>query len=817
MYNLHLSAEQLEIRDTVRGFVTREVKPVVLKADRLDACDRRLPMALLEKASQLGLRTLALSEQRGGAGADNLTCCIVTEELAAGDADIAATLAETARLGHILFDRAMSDAQRERLLPPFLDNDRCQLAFAHHEPDTDTRLGVNYHRPATGGNDIKTTAVKSENGDWIVNGVKDCVANAPVAGLLAVLVHTSRGQAVLIVAADAPGLTVRAHERAWRHGPCGEVMFKDCRVPAENLLGDDAGHLLARDEASGRANPLMQAINLGVGRAAYEAAVDYARLRVQGGRPHRRASGDRHEARRDRHQARSGARRGLAGGMGVGSCRRLCRPQPCRSAAADDGASVRVRDDAERNQGRRRSVRRHGRHARHADAEIRPRRPHLSAQRRRQSRRQAAHRRGAGRLSPAVDRGRGGGIAFHTHEDVLMDFALSNEQRDWQMTARKFAEEEIRPISLARDEIPTAHETFDWEIVRKGSKLGFRTMAVPKEYGGEGTDFVTQALVMAELARADSAISKTFSQNWKWSHLISHACTDEQKARFLRPFVADDTFLLGKGISEPGAGSDNRLPPADDPKAGLKLRAERKGDEWILNGEKCFIANAPVGKLFFIDARTDPAAPLKQGTTLFLVPRDTPGFRIGKVFNKSGWRFYQNGEMIFEDARVPHANVVGEINGGARKAGGGGGDTTGGDIFGDLELCANALGICDDACETALRYARTTKQGGRILFEQQIVQLEINKMHMLTEALRSFVLRVAWEHDKKIRSCNAGLAMNFSTDVVQQVTELYMDIRGVEGCSMDHHADKLVRDSIIWSHLAGDSVQRMKVARRLAN
>ena len=398
-----------------------------------------------------------------------------------------------------------------------------------------------------------------------------------------------------------------------------------------------------------------------------------------------------------------------------------------------------------------------------------------------------------------------------------MDFTLSNEQRDWQMTARKFAEEEIRPISLARDAIPTAYETFDWEIVKKGSKLGFRTMAVPKEYGGQGTDFVTQALVMAELAQADSAISKTFSQNWKWSHLISASCTDEQKARFLKPFVEDDTFLLGKGISEPSAGSDNRLPPADDPKAGLKLRAERKGDEWILNGEKCFIANAPVGKLFFIDARTDPTVPLKQGTTLFLVPRDTPGFRIGKVFNKSGWRFYQNGEMIFEDARVPHANVVGEVNGGVRKAGGGGNDTTGGDIFGDLELCANALGICDDASQTAIRYARTTKQGGHALFEQQIVQLQINKMYMLTEALRSFVLRVAWEHDMKIHSRNAGLAMNFSTDVVQQVTELYMDIRGVDGCTMDHHADKLVRDSIIWSHLAGDSVQRMKVARRLAS
>jgi alkylation response protein AidB-like acyl-CoA dehydrogenase len=395
-----------------------------------------------------------------------------------------------------------------------------------------------------------------------------------------------------------------------------------------------------------------------------------------------------------------------------------------------------------------------------------------------------------------------------------MDFTLSNEQRAWQMTARKFAEEEVRPISLARDAIETAAETWDWDIIKRGSKLGFRTLAVPKEWGGHGADFVSQALVMAELARADSAMSKAFSQNWKWSHLISAACTEEQKRRFLPDFIADDGFVLGKGITEPGAGSDNRLPP-DDPKAGLKLKAERKGDEWILNGEKAFIANAPVGKLFFIDARTDTSVPLKQGTTMFLVPRDTPGFRIGKVFNKSGWRFYQNGEMIFENARVPHANVVGPVNGATRKSGGQGGDTTGGDLFGDLELAANALGICDDACESALRHARTATQGGQPLFAQQTIQLQINRMYMLTEALRAFVLRVAWEHDMKVHSANAGLAMNFSSDAVQEVAELYMEVRGLDGAHMDPHADKLVRDSIIWTHLAADSVQRMKVARRL--
>jgi butyryl-CoA dehydrogenase len=287
MYNLYLSAEQLEIRDTVRDFVTREVKPVVLKADRLDARDRRLPMALLDKASQLGLRTLTLAEDQGGAGADQLTCCIVTEELAAGDAAIAATLAETSRLANILFGRATTGAQRHRLLPLFTDSDRCHLAFARHEAGADDRLGVHYHRPTPAAPDVKTTAVSSGNGEWIVNGVKDCVANAPVAGLfaIAVTVPGRQGLRILIAPANAPGLTVRAHEDAWRHGPCGEVTFKDCRVPADNLLVDEAAELFARDESSGRGSVLMQAVNLGIGRAAYEAALDYAKLRVQGGRP----------------------------------------------------------------------------------------------------------------------------------------------------------------------------------------------------------------------------------------------------------------------------------------------------------------------------------------------------------------------------------------------------------------------------------------------------------------------------------------------------------------------------------------------------
>src|SRR5262245_46771062 len=116
MYSLHLSPEQLEIRDTVREFGAQKIKPVVLKSERLDARDRTLPMDLLDQASRIGLRTLALSEAAGGAGADHLTCCLVAEELGACDADFAATLAQTAWLAHVLFDHAMSDDLRDRYL-----------------------------------------------------------------------------------------------------------------------------------------------------------------------------------------------------------------------------------------------------------------------------------------------------------------------------------------------------------------------------------------------------------------------------------------------------------------------------------------------------------------------------------------------------------------------------------------------------------------------------------------------------------------------------------------------------------------------------
>lgn len=394
-----------------------------------------------------------------------------------------------------------------------------------------------------------------------------------------------------------------------------------------------------------------------------------------------------------------------------------------------------------------------------------------------------------------------------------MDFTLNEEQRHWQQEARKFAQEILRPASVARDQIEGGFAPWDWDIIEAGSKLGFRTLSVPKEWGGPGADFVSQAIVMAELAKGDSGMSKAFSQNWKWSHLISMACSDEQKERFLKPFLADHRYVMGRGITEPNSGSDNRMPPENDPRAGYRLKATKDGNDWILNGEKCFIANGSVGSLFFVDARSNPDVNIKQGGTLFMVPKGTPGFRIGKVFNKRGWRFYQNAELIFENCRLPQANVVGTVGTGSVKAGRG--DTTGGDIFGDLELAANALGVCDDAVEMAMAYARTHKRAGKVLMEHQLTALCIHEMHMLTEALRSYVMRTAWQHDAGEHSFNAGMVMNYSTDIIQRVTRMNMKVHGAEGCMMNARVDKLVRDAMVWTHLAGDTVQRIKILKRI--
>jgi alkylation response protein AidB-like acyl-CoA dehydrogenase len=292
MYDLTLTPEQLEFRETVRDFVENEVKPAALNPKRLEPFEKPLLTEALAKASQMGLRALALPEDAGGAGADAQTICIVLEELGAGDVDVAMVLGQTATLARTLFGRLMSPAQRARFLPRFTDDDGCHLALAGREPGAG--LGWSYHRPAV--EEGTDPAAVKQGSDWVINGEVAFAANAPVAGLIAVQARTDpkktgmNGISTLLVPKGTPGLMVREPLKAtgqsirWHHGTGAGIAFKDCKVPGDYLLGKEGQTPLADIAGHALGTVAVAAVNLGVARLAYDAAVDYAKIRRQGGR-----------------------------------------------------------------------------------------------------------------------------------------------------------------------------------------------------------------------------------------------------------------------------------------------------------------------------------------------------------------------------------------------------------------------------------------------------------------------------------------------------------------------------------------------------
>jgi alkylation response protein AidB-like acyl-CoA dehydrogenase len=285
MYDLQLTGEQIQFRHLIRDFVAQDVKPVALRSARLEAFDRPLLNDALDKASQIGLRTMALSEENGGAGADSLTRCIVIEELAAGDPDIAAVLSVTSSLGHLLFDRLLSPAQRDRFLPEFLSDHHCHLSCGLHEEADDTRLGIRYHSSSPADR-VATIAEQGRDGHWIVNGAKQYVLNASLARLFVVSVAVPGRQrpALALIPRDAPGISINSETklRLKCHGVGGQVSFTNCSVPGDHLIDPGENDLAALMVWLGAGSVFEQAIDVGIGRAAYEAALEYAQIRIQG-------------------------------------------------------------------------------------------------------------------------------------------------------------------------------------------------------------------------------------------------------------------------------------------------------------------------------------------------------------------------------------------------------------------------------------------------------------------------------------------------------------------------------------------------------
>ena len=393
----------------------------------------------------------------------------------------------------------------------------------------------------------------------------------------------------------------------------------------------------------------------------------------------------------------------------------------------------------------------------------------------------------------------------------MADFALTAEQAELQALVCEFVAEHVKPVAMEREKIRDWQDRAPWEIIEAGSKLGLRTLALPKEWGGRAVDYATICLLAEELAAGDCGIAIIFSHCWRWSRAMPRVATREQQERYIPRFVADHRCVVGHPATEPErGGTDNVLRIGAEPMATV---ARRDGDHYVVNGKKQFISNASMGQFFMMQVRTGQPEEYPNGISLLLVERDFPGFSYGNIPSKIGSRLLINGEIILEDCRVPVENLIGQEGKGLEAAEKGYGGTA-------PEIGAILLGIARAAYEEALAFARTRVAGGTQIINHQAVQLRLADMYADLEAARSMVQRAAWTVDQGDRGQRAlwYASRFYAGEAAARVTQSAMKLFGGRGIMESLPMEKYVRDAMAYQHMHGtNDALRIKTAGALAN
>ena len=251
---------------------------------------------------------------------------------------------------------------------------------------------------------------------------------------------------------------------------------------------------------------------------------------------------------------------------------------------------------------------------------------------------------------------RAGGLVKQQVNAMQDLFVPTENQRAILETVARFVEEEVTPRAAALDADPDPERGFSWEIVEKAHEVGIRTMTLSEKWGGLGTDSLTTAMVIEELAKGDIGVSVIFAQTLKIAQIMQKALNAEQQARVLPKFASDPRGMLAIGITEPDNASNYFLPHPTP----FRTSAKKTDGGWIVNGMKHFISNGNRASFYLLFAQTEPGKPMAEGSTCFLLERGRPGFTIGRVHDKMGERLANNAELVFQDCFVPDENVVGE-------------------------------------------------------------------------------------------------------------------------------------------------------------
>ena len=280
MFDIRLNDEQRAFQQMAREFAQNEIKPIALDLDRKPSWEDRIPWDVLKKGSQLGFRTFVLSEENGGAGAsDQLTACVVAEELAAGDIGTAYYYMLTARRARDWFEIRATQEQRDYFIPRFIEDDLYFTTVAIHEPDTD--LGYDYYTETPKNARLRTTAVEQSDGSWIINGAKNFQTVGYLAKLIVTIAQTENGPRAFLVEGDSPGLVRHPMSKIGRRiGDNAEIFYDNVRVPPGRILPPPPP---GRTDMG--THVIIASLTLGLGRAALEETIKYTQERVSGGKP----------------------------------------------------------------------------------------------------------------------------------------------------------------------------------------------------------------------------------------------------------------------------------------------------------------------------------------------------------------------------------------------------------------------------------------------------------------------------------------------------------------------------------------------------
>jgi alkylation response protein AidB-like acyl-CoA dehydrogenase len=379
---------------------------------------------------------------------------------------------------------------------------------------------------------------------------------------------------------------------------------------------------------------------------------------------------------------------------------------------------------------------------------------------------------------------------------AIMDFSLTKDQQMIIKTARDFAQKKLKPLAAHADET----ESIDLDNLKELARLGFFSMVVPEEEGGAGMDYVTYAHCMIEFSKACASTAVILSvHNSLCLDIMRHFANDSHREKYLNDMLTAKK-IAAFGLTEPNAGSDP---------SGLQLHAKLEGDHYVLNGTKCFITNGGLADIYFVFATLNKDLGYK-GTVCFLVDKGTTGFSIGKHEKKMGIKGSPTTELVFENAKVPVANRIGEEGQGIKIAL---------SILegGRIGIASQAIGIAEAAYEAAKNYSKERVQFNKPLCENQAIAFKLADMLTNIEAAKYLTYYAAWVKDQgKKPTQEASIAKLFASEMAQRVTYEAVQIHGGYGYIAEYDVERYFRDARVTTIYEGTSeVQRIVISSTL--